>query len=278
MDSNNKTVLFSKRDNIGFITLNRPERLNTANDQLFDEFISIIAEAGADDEVRALILTGAGRAFCAGADFRFDQVASGEVSAEKAEDTQSVQVTTKGGYLLNRVQRDVILALQRLAKPTIAMVNGVAVGGGFDFALACDIRVGSEKARFKVGYTRAGVIPDNGGTWLLPRIVGLGRALELIFTDDFCDAEEAYRIGILNKLVSSEELEAVTTDLAQRIASGPPLSHRLNKVLVYKGLGMDLETSLQFLSACLPIVLSSEDYKEAIKSFANKTTPIFKGR
>jgi 2-(1,2-epoxy-1,2-dihydrophenyl)acetyl-CoA isomerase len=171
-----------------------------------------------------------------------------------------------------------ILGLQRLSKPSIAMVNGDAAGAGFDLCLACDMRVGSDKSRFTVGYTRMAVVPDGGTTWLLPRLVGVGKALELILTSDFCDAEEAYRIGILNILTASDKLEEITMELATKIAKGPPIANRLSKMLVYKGLETDLETALQFLSACIPITVSSDDHKEAVRSFAEKRPPVFKGK
>ena len=171
-----------------------------------------------------------------------------------------------------------ILGLQNLDKPTIAMVNGDAVGAGFDLALACDMRIGSPKTRFMMAYTRMAVIPDLGGTWFLPRIVGISKALELIFTADFCNAEEAYRIGLLNKLVSVEQLEDETKALANKLAKGPPIAYRLSKWQVYKGLEMDLETALVSLAPWIPLLIASEDYKEAVSAFVQKRPPEFKGK
>jgi 2-(1,2-epoxy-1,2-dihydrophenyl)acetyl-CoA isomerase len=242
-----------------------------------EELAAAIDAVAHDDGVRVLVITGAGMAFCAGADFRLKGVRTGEVLAERAEDLAPILKAAVRGKLLNKIQSEVILGLQRLGKPSIAMLGGDAVGGGFDLCLACDLRIGSPKARFRVGYTRMGVVPDNGGSWLLPRIVGLGKALELILADEFCEAEEAYRIGLLNRLFPAEKLEEKTLELANRMAKGPPIAYRLSKTLVYKGLEMDLENSLQFLSACIPIVISSEDYKEAIRAFAEKRPPLFKG-
>ena len=154
----------------------------------------------------------------------------------------------------------------------------MAVGGGFDIALACDMRVGCYKSGFMVAYTRMAVTPDLGGVWLMTRVMGIGKALELIFTGDVCTAEEAYRIGVLNRLVTHDKLEEETMDLATKIAKGPPLPQRLAKPLCYKGLQMDLETALQFLSASLPIVLKSRDHQEAIAAFAERREPKFEGK
>lgn len=273
-----QTILFKEDNGIAIITLNRPQVRNAINDQMADELASAIAGVAKDEKTRVLIITGSGPSFCAGADFRFGQVRAGGVSVERAEDLQFAHRAISRGHLLHKLQSGTILALQRLDKPTIAMVNGDAVGAGFDLCLACDLRVSSANARFMVAYTRMAVVPDGGGTWLLPRVVGLGKALELIFTADFCDAEEAYRIGMLNRLVPHEELEKTTMDLALRIAKGPPISHRLSKVLIYKGLETDLETALQFLSACIPITIASEDHKEAVRAFAEKRSPMFEGK
>ena len=272
---NYEALIYEKKDRIAKITLNRPERMNAFNAQMITELIQAIADADADDGVGVLVITGAGRGFCAGADFRYTQVRSGEVAAEEAEQRGTV---FEEGRLLHPINKDVILGLQRMTKPTIAMVNGAAVGGGFDIALACDIRIGSENARFMVAFTRIGIVPGSGGAWLLLRVVGLPKACELIFTGDFVEAEEAYRIGLLNRLVPAERLEEETMALAQRIAQGPPIALRLDKIMIYKGLGTDLETALAFASACENIALHSQDHVEGVMAFAQKRQPQFRGR
>ena len=272
------TVEVKKDKGIAVIRLNRPEVRNAINEQMSQEFTDAIKDAADDESVRVVVITGTGKAFCAGADFRFGKVREGEQETKKAEDLQSVHNEIKKGNLLHGLQLDINLALQRMGKPVIAMVNGDAVGAGLDIALSCDMRVGSQDARFSVAYTRMGVVPDGGATWLLPRLVGLGKSLELILTGGLIDASEAYRIGLLNKLTAPADLEGETMKLAAQIAGGPPIAIRLSKMLVYKGLETDLETALQFLSACIPITTSSEDHQEAIKSFAEKRPPEFKGR
>lgn len=273
-----KTIIFKKEERIATIILNRPEKLNAHNEEMVNELGEAIKDIAEDGEVRVALITGAGRAFCVGADFRFSEVREGKLSAQSAEDMKSFLIRQEQGYLPLEFGAKIILSLQRLDKPTIAVINGDAAGGGLDIALACDMRFGSEKARFSVGYTRIGIPPDNGTTWLLPRIVGMGKALELIFTGDICSAEEAYRIGLLNKLVPHENLEKESLALAQRLAQGPPIANRLAKQLVYKGLETVLETALCSAGAYAAIAVKSQDHLEGIRAFAEKRPPKFTGK
>jgi len=158
------------------------------------------------------------------------------------------------------------------------MINGAAVGGGFDLACACDLRVGSEKARFMVAFTRIGLFPGWGGTWLYPRIIGIAKSAEMLFTGDFLEAKDAERYGLLNRLVPAEELEGETMALARRIADGPPIAIRLSKLQLYKGLEMDLETAMKVAAACETITLTSEDHKEGVAAFREKRRPQYKGK
>jgi enoyl-CoA hydratase/carnithine racemase len=261
-----ETILVEKKEGIEVLTLNRPERMNSLNEKLAAELVQALQEVNRDDEIRVLVLTGAGKGFCAGADV-------GGMSAGERE--------SKGAEEIRRGFRNiqgVILGLHRLEKPTVAMVNGAAVGGGFDLACACDLRTGSENARFMVAFTRIGLFPGWGGTWLYPRIVGVPKAAEMLFTGDFLEAKEAERLGLLNKLVPAAELEKETMSLARRIANGPPIAIRLAKLQLYKGLEMDLETALQVAAACETITLTSEDHKEGVAAFREKRPPRYKGR
>ena len=162
--------------------------------------------------------------------------------------------------------------------PTIAMVNGAAVGAGFDLALACDMRVGSESARMRVAFTALGIVPGTGATWLLPRIVGLPKACELIFTADFIDGKLAKELGIFNHLAPPDQLESVTMALASKIAKGPPIAMKLDKMLIHKGYQMNIESALEMIAGCAPIGLTSEDHVEGVKAFIEKREPDFKGR
>jgi len=273
-----QTITLEKKDQIATLTLNRPEAMNAVNEQMANDLTAAMADLSDDEESRVLVIKGAGRAFCVGGDFDYSKVRTGEVALEDLKVWPEVERQVKRGKLPPKPQRQIILGLQNLDKPTVAVIDGFAAGLGFDMALACDMRIGSPKARFTVGYTTAGIPPDSGGAWLMPRVMGLGKALEYIFTGDTCTADEAYRIGILNRLVPSEQLEEETQKLARKIANGSPIAFRLSKLMVYKGLDMDLDTALAFAMACVTIATSSQDHKEAIKAFADKKLPQFKDR
>ncbi len=261
-----ETLLLEKKEGIAVLTLNRPERMNALNPKMAGELVQALQEVNQDDEVRVLVVTGAGKAFCTGADV-------GGMSPEERR--------PKGAEEIRRGFRNIqaiILGFHRLEKPTIAMINGAAVGGGFDLACSCDLRTGSEHARFMVAFTRIGLFPGWGGTWLYPRIIGVPKAAEMLFTGDFMEAKEAERYGLLNKLVPAADLEKETMGLARRIANGPPIAIRLAKMQLYKGLEMDLETALQVAAACETITLTSEDHKEGVAAFREKRPPQYKGK
>ncbi len=266
-----QTVILKKEEHIATIIMNQPDRLNAVNTRLGEELITAIDDVARDDEMRVLILTGAGRAFCAGGEV----TEGGEiqlVSGVAGEGWRQTVRAVRHGIQL------VVQKLQSLDKPTIAMVNGPAVGAGFDFALACDLRIGSENAQFRVGYTRVGLPPGCGGTWLMPRVMGLAKAAEFLFTGDSVKGEEAEKIGLLNRLVPTQELERETKALASKIARNAPIALRLSKLQLYKGLQMDLGTALEVAAACESIAGSSEDHKEGVKAFLEKREATFVGR
>ena len=250
---------------IARVTLNRPERLNALNDQMQLEVTDALTQAESDDDVRVVIITDAGRAFCAGGDLNdlggsSDGNGAGWTSGNADEVRRSF-----------RSAQGMILGVQRCEKPVIAMVNGVATGAGLDLACACDIRIGTARSRFMSAYVRIGLFPGFGGTWLYPRTLGsLGRAAEMLFTGDFLEADEAYRLGFLNRLVDEEELEATTISMAERIAAGPPIAIRLSKLMLYKGLEFDLETAMKMAAAGETITLTSQDHVEGVTAFRQK--------
>ena len=262
-----ETVILKKEGHIATITMNRPETMNALNIQMLQEMVAAIDEIARNDDVRVVVLTGAGRVFCSGADISEGGKASG-LSGTPVEMHHNLR---------NSYQK-VALGLQRLDKPTIAMVNGAAVDAGCDFAFACDMRVGSEKARFRNGFVRVGLIPGGGGTGLYTRLMGLGRGLEFPFTGDFLEAEEAEHIGVLNKIMPAEDLERETMELAQKIANNPPLAVQMSKMMAYKALDSDLEAALEQAAACQALALSSEDHREGVDAFIEKREAHFKGR
>ena len=268
---NGETIILEKKENIAKITLNRPDKLNAIDVGTFRKLLSALADVNDDDEMRVLVITGAGRGFCAGADV--SRVAGG---AESGGSPDRGADTSRGG--VRERFTSISLGLQKMRKPTIAMVNGVAAGAGVDLALACDLRVGSENARFVNGFVRRGLVPGDGGCWLYPRVMGMTKALEYLFTGDPIEAKDAERIGILNYLVPAEELEKETMSLARKIANGPPIAIRLAKLLLYQGLGMDLETAQHFAAACQLVVGGSEDAREGTRALLERRQAIFKGK
>jgi len=268
-----ETLIYEKKDTIGRITLNRPERLNAISIAMLGEMISVLEEIAKDTSLRVLVITGSGRGFSSGGDFKGDKATPWEIVfnpeiRRAAGSHEAVRGYTKG----------TALKIQKLNIPVIAMVNGPAYGMGFDWALACDMRVGSTNARFGVAWLRRGQVPATATTWLLPRIVGMGLAAEIIFTARDVSAEEAERIGILNKLVSPEKLEEETMALAQTLADGAPISIKMCKINLYKGLEVDYETAMEFTAACQAIAFNTEDTVEGIKAFQEKRKANFKGR
>ena len=256
---------------IAKLTLARPDKRNALNDQTMDELGDALEDVEANDSMRVLIITGEGASFCAGGDIEALPNGS-EPGAWASDNPDDVRRSFK------RAQR-FMLCLQRMEKPVIAMVNGTAVGAGFDLACACDLRVGSPLARFMVAYIRIGLFPGFGGTWLYPRMLGsIGKAAEMLFTGDFLEAEEAHRLGFLNKLVPEEELEAVTMEMARKIASGPPIAMRLSKLMLYKGLEFDLDTAMRMAAAAETITLTSQDHLEGTAAMRESRRPAYEGR
>lgn len=256
-------------ERIARITLNRPDRLNAINRQLQEELSDAIEKVANDDTVRVVVLTGAGRAFCSGADV------GGMAGGGGPHDSRSAEEVRRGFRFPQRI----ILGLHRMEKPVIGMINGLAAGAGFDLACACDLRVGCPESRFMVAFVRIGLFPGYGGTWLYPRALGsIPKAAELLFTGDWLEAEDAHRFGLLNRLVPKERLEEETLALATRIADGPPIAIRLAKMMLYRGLEFDLETAMLMAAAVETITLTSEDHREGVAAFREKRKPVYKGR
>lgn len=264
-----ETILFNKQGHIATVTFNRPQRLNAGNEQMWRETVSALEDAAGDSDVRAVVVTGVGRGFCVGADLSGGQ--GGEQLIERR-----VPVAFQQG--LRYGPQQVVRLLHNMEKPTIAMVNGDAVGAGFDFALACDIRFGSEKSRFMVAFTRLGLVPGAGGAWLMPRVMGMAKAAQYIFSADFISGEEAHKLGLLNELYSHDRLEEETMAFARRLARNPPVALRLSKMLLRKAQETDLDTLMELTAACQAICASTDDNKEGIAAFREKREPVFKGK
>ena len=264
-----ESITVEREGRVARVTLNRPEKLNAINAQMESELTEVIPQLDQDDEVGAVVVTGAGRAFCAGGDVS-QMPGSASKQDQRSRNVDDIRRGFKGA-------QSVVLGLQRMQKPVIGMMNGVAAGAGFDMACACDIRIGTPKSRFVSAFVRVGLFPGWGGLWLYAKVLGVPKAAELLFTGDFLEAEEAHRLGMLNKLVAEEELEEVTMEMARKIADGPPISLRLSKLMLYKCLEMDLETAMQMSAALETITLTSEDHREGISAFRDKRKAAYEG-
>jgi enoyl-CoA hydratase len=244
-----KTVLYRKEGNVGIITLSRPERLNAINNVLLKDFIHQLETAKQDQEVVSIVLTGAGRAFCAGEDLK-------ETSAGKSYETWIEEADG-----LQNIQR----VIMGLGKPLIAAVRGYALGGGCEFAMSCDIRIAAEDAKFGFPETEVGLTVTTAGTKLLAQIVGLGKAKELIFTGEFVDAREAERIGLANKVVPVEKLLDEALTMAENIAKKSPLALKLSRIAIDQGLHSSFEQILELEANHLLTCVGAQNQKAFVE-------------
>ena len=258
------SVLNERADDVGVITLNRPEKMNAIDRSLIDDLEAAIAQARSGG-VRALMVTGAGRGFCAGADL---------TAAPGMGHTPGTESLAKKGMPLGYPS----LLLQQFPRPTIAAVNGPAVGAGFGLALACDIRIAAESARFSAIFAKRALSPDYGCTQLLPMAVGMSKALELMYTGDIIDAREAESIGLVSCVVPDDELLEHSMDLATKLASGPSVAHELTKKLTYSASRHDLQDQLWLEGQASQATGSTEDRAEGVRAFHERREPVFKGR
>jgi len=246
------------------ITLNRPEARNAVNDDMREELLAVLTDARTNLDVRAVVLTGAGKGFCTGADL--SRRGSGPTGPGAARE-----------MLRTRSQR-LIRAVWELEKPVIAAVNGVAAGLGAHLAFACDLVIAAAESRFIEVFVRRGIAVDAAGAYLLPRLIGLAKAKELVFFGDDLAADDAQRIGLVNKVVPGDQLQAVAAEWALRLASGPTYALGMSKRLLNRSLDVDMETALDEEAMVQSLVTQSEDTKEGMLAFMEKRTPAFKGR
>jgi 2-(1,2-epoxy-1,2-dihydrophenyl)acetyl-CoA isomerase len=254
------TLEVDRNDGVVTVTLNRPAKKNAINVTMWGELLEFFTEARDRPDDRVVVVTGAGDGFCSGADLG---------------DAESLR---RHPLVWMRHVGDVALALHRLPQPTIAKVNGVAAGAGINLALGCDLVVASDRARFSQIFARRGLSIDFGGSWLLPRLVGLHKAKELAFFADILDAEQAASFGIVNRVVPADELDDTVDAWARQLAEGPPLALSLTKALLNNSLNIGIEQALEDEAHGQAICLRSDDGAEAVSAFLQKRSPRFTGR
>lgn len=267
-----EAILYETRGPVAIITLNRPERLNAIGQAVREEVHAAVQAAHEDDAVRAAIITGAGRGFCSGADLS-GAAARAALGGDLPSPTAQTDRLDEMGWVGRWAKR-----FAHFDKPLIAAVNGVAAGAGMSMALACDMRVGSTAARFKTVFVERNLSPDSGMSYFLPRIVGYSRAADLVMTSRAVNAEEAYRIGLLDRLVAPENLIDEAVAVAQEMAQWPPLAIRMAKRVLQHNQDAELDEALRYESVALGFARkATNDTKESIASFAEKRQGVYTG-
>ena len=263
-----------EKDGILWLTLNRPERLNALTFPLLFELREIAEGARFDRSIRCIVITGAGRGFCAGMDVSGAAIPDPD-PAPPGIGPEDVDI--EGYRLIMRRETETYVALRRVDVPIIAAVNGPCVGAGFDLASHCDMAVVSKAAKFQVAYVKRGLYADLGGFWSLPRVLGWRKAMELMMTGRFMSPEEAHEAGFSNYLVEPEDLESKTMDLALEVEAGPPIAQKVGKMLAMRTQHLDFDSALQWSETAIPLVGLSADHKEGIQAFVEKREADFKG-
>ena len=260
-----KAILYNLENDVAWITMNRPEQRNAVNAEMRDELISAFTDARANPAVRALVLTGSGKGFCTGAD----------LSGPRGQGPSGPGATRE---VMKGSSQRLIRALWELEKPVVAAVNGVAAGLGSHLAFASDFVIAAASARFIEVFVRRGIAVDAGGAFLLPRLVGLQRAKELVFFGDDLSAEDAVRIGLASRVVPDDQLEPVAREWAERLAKGPTFAIGLSKRLLNRSLESSMETALEEEAMAQSLVAQSEDMREGMAAFVERRAPAFKGQ
>jgi enoyl-CoA hydratase/carnithine racemase len=262
-----ETLIVERADGVVTVTLNRPEKKNAINGPMWRELIDVFEEVADTPSDRVLVITGAGDGFCSGAD----------LSPGDNPDLATQDGGIGSTFRQMRVVGRAALRLHQLPQPSIAAVNGVAAGAGLNLALGCDLIVASERARFSEIFSKRGLNVDFGGSWLLPRLVGLHKAKELVFFADIIDAVEAERIGIVNRVVPADDLAKVAGELATRLAALPPIQLSISKKLLNQSFSVSMADALEFEDTAQAMNFASKDTSEAMLAFLQKREPKFTG-
>lgn len=261
-----KKILFAVVDEIATLTLNRPDRSNAFDDEMTAETLDALKQIERDAAIRVVVLTGAGKNFCAGQDL------AAFVERRRSEDGFTVREHLLQGY--NRI----VTRIRAIEKPFVAAVNGAAAGAGLGICCACDLRYVAENAKFRMAFIGIGLAPDSGTSFLLPRLIGYGRALEMALTNELMDAQEAFAAGLANKVLPPDELMEATMTLAKQLANAPTRGIGLTKRAFNRSLATDLEGALDYEAYVQNIAIETQDHQEGVNAFLEKRTPSYKGK
>ena len=258
-------ILYTVEDHVATITFNRPENQNTISGLMLAKLSQLLIESDADEEIRAIVITGTGKFFCAGLDLRGSDITDNLTKENKKPANLDLRNTPP-------------TVLHNLDTPTIAAINGSAAGYGMDLALGCDIRIMTDGAKLAAAFTSRGVVPESGGTWILPRLIGWSKASEIIFTGKTLSAKESEDMGLVSKVVNSNEIYEEALVLAGKIAKNAPLAVQASKRMMRMGLNENFDDHVHHVFLQLLPLFQSDDFKEGMASFMEKRDPNFKGR
>ena len=266
MTSANTDMLYDVEDHVGTITFNRPDQQNTISRDMLARFGDLLLEADADEDVRAIIITGTGKFFCAGLDLRGSDITDG-LSDRTKRVSPTIDLRNTPPTILHNIDT-----------PTIAALNGSAAGYGMDMALGCDMRIMADSAKLAAAFTAIGIVPESGGTWILPRLIGWAKASEIIFTGKTLSASESLDMGLVSHVVNNNEVGTEARELAKRVASQAPMAVQASKRMMRMGMGENFDDHVHHVFLQLLPLFQSEDFKEGMASFMEKREAQFKGR